>query len=139
MQVCAYTPEDFFSIEPIARACFRDFKYPGQFKWDVFSNLWKPAIESGLGVILRVNDDGVLGVMFGPNQFNGWTEALVNFWYVRPEKRRTGTGRDLLLAAEAIAYDRQCWRILMGHPIGYVKFFQRMGYEPMEVGFQKRF
>lgn len=139
MQISSLTSEDFFSIEPFARDCFRDFKYPGQFRWDVFSNLWKPAVDSGSGVILRSGDDGALGMMFGPDQFNGWLTALISFWHVRPEKRRTGLGRDLLLAAEAIAYDRQCWRILTGHPIGHVKFFQRMGYEPIEVGFQKRF
>lgn len=138
MNVSSYSPEEFPAIEPIARAAFRDFKYPGQFNWKEFSFQWQSALNAGIGLILRVEDDGILGVLFGKDPFNGWLQAMVNFWFVRPEKRHLGIGRDLLLAAEAIAHDKKCWRVLMGHPVGHLKFFEKMGYDPIEVGFQKR-
>lgn len=137
MQVSAYTAEDFVAIEPIARECFLDFKYPGRFDREEFFAQYQPLVEAGIMTVLRVDDDGVLGIAFGKNAFNGWREALINFWFVKPGKRHLGIGRDLLLAAEAIAADRGCWRVLMGHPVGHIKFFLSMGYQPVEVGFQK--
>jgi GNAT superfamily N-acetyltransferase len=137
LKISAFNLEELHEIEPIARACHADFKYPGNFDWETFSGLWKMALETGSGIILRAENSGVLGMMMGPDQFNGWRTALVNFWFVMPSERRKGYGRDLILAAEAIATEEKCRRILMGHPIGYVKFFQRMGFSPIEVGFHK--
>lgn len=137
MSITAFNLEELHEIEPIARACFKDFGYPGNFDWRTFSGLWKMNLETGAGMILRAGNAGVLGMVMGPDQFNGWKTAMVNFWFVMPEERRHGYGRDLLLAAEVIAHEERCWRILMGHPIGHVKFFQRMGFSPIEVGFHK--
>lgn len=137
MEISPVNLEELHEIEPMARECFRDFKYPGTFDWNTFSGLWKMHIETGIGLILRAGNAGLIGMVIGPDQFNGWRTAMVNFWFVMPAERRHGYGRDLILAAEAVAAEEKCRRILMGHPIGYVKFFQRMGFTPVEVGFQK--
>lgn len=137
MEITEFNLEELHEIEPIARDCFKDFNYPGTFDWKAFSSLWSAAIETDSGAILRAGNAGVLGFMVGPDQFNGWKTCLVNFWFVRKEERRHGYGRDLILAMEKIAKDSECKRILMGHPIGFVRFFQSMGYSPIEVGFQK--
>jgi ribosomal protein S18 acetylase RimI-like enzyme len=82
---------------------------------------------------------GILGMMVGVDQFNGKKLASVNFWYVAPEARHLGLGKDLLRAAEAIAQDAGCYRMLMGHPLGHTKFFQSNGFKPIEIGYQKVF
>lgn len=139
----SFTIQTLPLMEPIARRCFKDFKYPGEFNWGHFSALWSVLIEQKTGIILfaKTGDEivGILGMSVGQDQFNGLPLASGQYWYVVPEARHLGIGSDLQDAAEAIARDAGCYRILMGHPLGHTKFFQSRGFQPIEIGYHKVF
>lgn len=132
-----FTPESLVGLRPIAEKCFQDFRYPGKFSWESLQRVWTPVLETGDGHIFRIGNKAVLGMMIGPDPFNGWRTALVNFWFVDPDYRHLGYGKRILNEAITTAAERGCKRMLMGHPVGHMKFFQQMGFTPIEVGFQK--
>lgn len=134
-------PADIPSILPLAARCFEEFKYPGTFAPDHFAAFWTKALSDGNGWILSAWRNGklvgIMGFMIGPDQFSAETICLVNWWFVLPEHRNHGSGKELLRHMVHVAQVEQCKRILLGFPRGAEEFFRSVGFEPIETGYQK--
>lgn len=134
-------PENVNRILPLAQVCFDEFKYPGTFAPTYFELFWTRALVDGRGKILCAWRNGklvgIMGFMIGPDQFSAERICSVNWWFVLPEHRKKGSGGELLRHMWHIAKEEKCKRILLGFPRGSDDFFQAIGFEPIETGYQK--
>ena len=80
---------------------------------------------------------GMIGLAVLPHFMSGELVASELFWWVEPEARRGTGGVRLLRRAESWARSTQAVRMQMIAPTAHVaKFYQALGYVPMEVAYQ---
>lgn len=118
----------------------------GTLEWDVWEANWRRLLENGRAVILaQWGADGIfngaLGAVIAPDLASHETVAIECFWYMLPDRR--GNGIALLKAYENWARAMGCARVGIAN-LAHVnaermaKLYQRMGYKPIDVNFQKR-
>ena len=103
------------------------------------------ASESGT-VIVAVNDRpvGMVAGLIYPYFMNyGHVTGQEMFWWVEPEHRAAGTGKDLLRALEAWARDAGAHSFIMGslealRPLTVAALYRRLGYKPIEHLYLRR-
>lgn len=127
-----------------AREFYASSKFLGDFDLEKFGTLWKELIESGAGAIFVTESDGKIGGAIGcfaHREIYG-TRIIAEefFWFVREEVR--GDGVKLFLAFEAWAGAKGAAVIQMAHmldlmPERLAKFYERRGFEPIEVRYSK--
>jgi N-acetylglutamate synthase-like GNAT family acetyltransferase len=94
------------------------------------------------GIILVAEEDGkltgVLAFIIFPHYFSGELTAGELIWYVEPEYRKSFTALALLRAAERMARGFAAKRMQFTAPTVEVgAAYQALGYQPVEVSFQK--
>jgi GNAT superfamily N-acetyltransferase len=112
---------------------------------DVFCRNWRRLIEDGRGFVLVQFDEqdrfcGTLGAVLAPDLCNDDLVAIECFWYVMPHRR--GNGLTLLRAYEQLAREKGAQRIgiaNLAHHNGerMARLYQRLGYTPIDVNYQK--
>jgi ribosomal protein S18 acetylase RimI-like enzyme len=81
---------------------------------------------------------GVLAFVIFPHYFSGEKTAGELIWYVEPEYRQSFTAIALLRAAERLARKAGAKRMQFTAPTGEVgEAYRSLGYQPVEVSFQK--
>ena len=79
---------------------------------------------------------GMIGVLVYPHPFSNELTGFDLFWWVEPEAR--GHGVRLMRAAEEWAKDRGATKMQMVAPSPRVEtLYARLGYEPIEVAYQR--
>lgn len=142
MKFSRLTNENLHEIESFAQRCFYEFRYPGQFNWSNFRDFWSSVFSHDIGSIIVARDDndrivGAVGLTAFRDPFNGQKQATVSFWHME-KGHNAKDGLRLFVFAIEEAKERECYRILHGHP-KQKKFFERLGFQPVEVGYQKLF
>lgn len=100
------------------------------------------------GVILVAESDGTLvgmaGGLFSPFIFNdAYRIGAELMWWVSPEHRRNGVGRQLLAALEQFAYAHGCIRwsmiaVMDGSQERIGALYEQAGYQAAEITYTKR-
>lgn len=133
-------------IDEIGQAFANEANYPGGWSYPAFSGLWTTLLNSELGKIYGIQENGrlcgVLGAVFIPDPFSGWHTATEQFWYVLPEFRKTRWGMDLFRAFEREALARKMKKMVMVHlaaltPESLQKFYEKEGFRLAEQTFWK--
>lgn len=99
-------------------------------------------ISSRDGRVLVFEEDGkvvaLIGFFIYPHYFSGIMTGHEIMFYVEPEYRRSLTAMCLLRAAERHARTMGAKRMQLSAPTREVaQAYEAMGYQPIEVGYQK--
>lgn len=138
--------EDLHQVKPLGKAFTESVNYPGGFNWDAFEKVWTPLLLTDIGRISVVTSGeevvGVMGALFCADPFSGWMTALEQFWYVKPEHRKSRAGVLLFRDFEIEAHVRDCKKRIMvtleGEFSGTLEeFYIRNGYHLVEKSFIK--
>ena len=125
---------------------FATSAYPGiPFDEETFFGCVMQMMNDGLLIVAEENGEhfGGVGAIKGPLFINTSVSiAMERFWWVKPEHRASGIGRDLLKALEAAAKEQGCARVLMialhNDELPFVDgFYKKFGYAPMEHFYAK--
>ena len=136
------TPEDWPRIVEMAT------RFVAETRYSDFIEISQEQVESSLdaitnspnSVVLVSGSDGhitgMIVVMICPHPFSGERIAYEVVWWVDPEAR--GDGVRLLRAAEKFGKDSGAKKMNMVAPNDKVAhFYERLGYEKVEVAFQR--
>lgn len=138
------TIEDLPKLSKIAEQFYSSSEHLDGFDIDVFVFNWENFIESNIGIIfLLINDGRIVGVLGGikyPDVNSNHLMATELFWYV--EKDHRGQGGRLLKEFEEWAKTEGCKKIIMVHmtdlmPDKLESIYKHKGYKKMEVHYVK--
>ncbi len=141
------TPDEVHLLAPSLKSFFAEGSLPGGFDVRHFIQSWRRLIESKIGVVFGVFQDGgatdgaligSLGAVLCPNLCAPNSMAVESFWYVLPGQRGTTAALKLLRAFEGWAKDQGCRIVAMIHlenlqPAKLGKLYDRMGYKKVET------
>lgn len=139
------TVADLPRIEPGAREFYSKSEFLNGLDMAQFRHTWTTLWSLDAGVIYFLEDDlgeiaGFIGGVRFPDPNTGRLVATECFWFVRDYAR--GQGWKLYRAFERWAKASKCRQIHMVHlmdsmPDELSRFYQRIGYKPMEMRFCK--
>lgn len=102
-------------------------------------------IEGDRGIMLVAVDVdgaivGMIGLLVFPHPVSGIDTAGELVWWIEPEQRASGLGRQLLDYAEAWARQMGAQDVQMIEPVGtgLGQFYTRHGYDALEIAWVKR-
>ena len=131
-------------LVPLGQEFFSASGLPGVFNPEHFVKTWSTLIELELGIVQGVFRGGELlgaaGFILTADINTGAPNASESFFYVRPQFR--GVGHRLFLETEKNLKARGAATIFMVNLInssadGHARYYQRMGYRPLENVFIK--
>lgn len=138
------TIEDLPKLGNIAKEFYSSSEHLDDFNIEIFASNWENFIESGVGIIfLLINNGDIIGVLGGikyPDVNSNQLIATELFWYV--EKEHRGQGGKLLKEFEEWAKLEGCKKIIMVHMTDFMPdklsvIYRRKGYKKMEVHYVK--
>jgi len=145
MNIRQAVESDLAALAPCAEAFYASSAKLHDFELGRFVGLWKVLISNGSGAVFVVEKDGLLvgaiGGMVHPEPYSKGTIAQEMFWFVQPFAR--GGGVLLYRAFEAWAKTKKATELRMGYlvdlmPEKVAHFYERVGFERVEVGYSKR-
>jgi GNAT superfamily N-acetyltransferase len=136
--------EDLPRCETFAREFYAASQFLNKLDMSRFVSNWTQWLESGIGVMFLAEENGeIIGGLGGvkhPEPYSGELIASEFFWFVRQAHR--GAGLRLYKAFESWAREQGCSYIRMVHlldsmPEKLNRVYERLGFQPVEVHFQK--
>jgi GNAT superfamily N-acetyltransferase len=115
----------------------------GEPKWEVFENTWTKALPEDMRTIyVSENDanqiDGFMAGFLSYHINSGTPLAIEGLWYVVPELRESGIGRELLKQFETWAKGKGARFLLISKPFRKIRLNGKMrGYNSIETMFAK--
>ena len=140
------TAEDLPKIAACARRFYSESPLLADLVEDKFCEAWDGLIKSGAGIsFIEYSGDEVAGGIGAVRMMDPYGSQVIAseaFWFVRPEARGS-LGIRLYQRFERWAKDNGVDTIQMIHLMDAggekaKKFYERIGYEPVEVRYQKR-
>lgn len=136
--------EDLPRLSACAEEFYASSKFLKTFDLDRFVAMWTALLGNETGVIFLLCEgeeiSGTIGGVAYPEAYSSEVIAQEFFWYSLSTSR--GAGVRLYRAFEEWARARGCSQIRMGHlvdsmPEKVARFYERMGFVPIEVNFCK--
>lgn len=135
------TNEDKPELHRMGREFYNASGYSDVGEWspEVFDNTLDLLIDAGT---LLIAPGGMIGWVNFPVFMTGQQVAQELFWWVDPDKRDSGLGRELLAMAETKAKDQGSSKMMMLcldelEPEKAVAMYAKMGYVPRERTFMR--
>ena len=138
------TVDEIPLLVPLGQEFFAASGLPGTFNPEHFVRTWSTLFEHNLGLVQGVWRDGQLlgaaGFILTADINTGAPNASESFFYVRPQFR--GVGHRLFIETEKTLTARGAATIFMvnltnSSADGHARYYQRMGYRPLENVFIK--
>lgn len=146
MTIRQATVEDLPNMGECAGKFYASSKVLRDFDLNRFCELWRSLLDSGMGVIFVLEDEGKIHGAIGgvkyPDTYSARQVATEFFWFVDPASR--GAGLSLYHLFEKWAREQSCDEIRMVHladsmPEKLERVYRHLGFERVEVHYRKEF
>jgi GNAT superfamily N-acetyltransferase len=145
MELRVAKPEDFDIVYDMALKFINQTVYKEYLNEEVFKPLVKTFVEGSpdsIGIVAMDGDKpvGMIGGMVNYFIFGGVKLCSEVAWWVEPEYRKTGVGKDLIDALEYWAKNIDCRFVtLSALDKDYLpKFYEKIGYDFAEISYMKK-